>query len=83
MRAANPANVVDTTDPGRAMITGQWADVNKFKVPGLRGLAARAPYFHDGSAATVADVVSHYEARFSIPFEGDEKRQLVTFLESL
>ena len=80
---SNPANVVDTTDPGRAMITGQWADVNKFKVPGLRGLAARAPYFHDGSAATVADVVSHYEARFSIHFEGDEKRQLVTFLESL
>lgn len=80
---SNPANVAETTDPGRAMITGQWADLNKFKVPGLRGLAARPPYFHDGSAATIADVVSHYEARFAIHFEGDEKRQLVTFLESL
>lgn len=80
---SNPANVIETTDPGRAMITGQWADVNKFKVPGLRGLSARAPYFHDGSAATIADVVSHYEARFSIHFEGEEKHQLVMFLESL
>jgi cytochrome c peroxidase len=80
---SNPANVVETTDPGRAMITGQFADVNKFKVPGLRGLSARPPYFHDGSAATIADVVDHYEARFSIAFEGAEKRQLVTFLESL
>jgi cytochrome c peroxidase len=35
---SNPANAIDTTDPGRAMITGQWSDVNKFKVPGLRGL---------------------------------------------
>jgi cytochrome c peroxidase len=80
---SNPANVVETTDPGRAMITGQFADVNKFKVPGLRGLSARPPYFHDGSAATVADVVDHYDAHFSIAFTGDEKRQLVTFLESL
>ena len=32
----------------------------EFKVPGLRGLAATAPYFHDGSAATLDDVVRHY-----------------------
>jgi cytochrome c peroxidase len=80
---SNPANVIETTDPGRAMITGQWADVNKFKVPGLRGLAAHPPYFHDGSAATIADVVDHYEQHFGIAFAGDEKRQLVSFLESL
>lgn len=32
----------------------------EFKVPGLRGLARTAPYFHDGSAATLHDVVRHY-----------------------
>ena len=32
----------------------------EFKVPGLRGLQATAPYFHDGSAATIDDVVRHY-----------------------
>jgi hypothetical protein len=43
--------VVQTTDPGRALITGLWADIGKVKGPILRGLAARAPYFHNGSAA--------------------------------
>jgi cytochrome c peroxidase len=32
----------------------------EFKVPGLRGLSATAPYFHDGSAATLQDVLAHY-----------------------
>ncbi len=80
---SNPANVVETTDPGRAMITGLFADVNKFKVPGLRGLAARAPYFHDGSASTVAAVVDHYEKELHIGFDRREKEDLVAFLESL
>ena len=43
---------VQTTDPGRALITGKWADIGKFKVPVLRGLSSRAPYFHNGSAAS-------------------------------
>ena len=43
-------DVVSTTDPGRAMITGRWTDIGKFKGPVLRALAARPPYFHNGSA---------------------------------
>jgi cytochrome c peroxidase len=74
---------VQTSDPGRALISGQWADMNRFKVPGLRGLAAHGPYFHDGSARTVRDVVEHYEARFDIAFRGSEKRDLISFLEAL
>jgi hypothetical protein len=74
---------IQTTDPGRALITGKWADMNRFKPPSLRGLAARPPYFHDGSAASIADVVSHYEARFGIAFEGCEKEKLIKFLEAL
>ena len=49
--------IVRTSDPGRALITGSWADIGKFKGPILRGLAARAPYFHNGSAATLMEVV--------------------------
>jgi cytochrome c peroxidase len=74
---------IDTTDPGRALITGRWADVNKFKGPILRALASRAPYFHNGSAGTLRDVVEFYDTRFSIGFTAQEKADLVAFLRSL
>jgi cytochrome c peroxidase len=74
---------VRTTDPGRAMITGKFADVGKFKGPILRGLAARAPYFHNGSAQTLQDVVDFYDSRFQIGFTDQEKSDLVAFLNSL
>ncbi|WP_197736692.1 hypothetical protein [Rhodanobacter sp. T12-5] len=74
---------VQTTDPGLAMITGKWADIGKFKGPILRGLAARAPYFHNGSAATLGDVVDFYNTRFNIHMSGQQKRDLVAFLSAL
>jgi len=74
---------VQTTDPGRAMITGKFADVGKFKGPILRGLAARAPYFHNGSAQTLQDIVNFYDARFHIGFTAQEKSDLAAFLNSL
>ena len=72
-----------TTDPGRALITGKWKDLSRFKGPILRGLAARAPYFHDGSAATLLDAVNFYDTRFAIGFSEQEKADLVAFLRSL
>jgi len=74
---------VHTTDPGRALITGKFADVGKFKGPVLRGLAARAPYFHNGSAQTLEDAVDFYDSRFTIEFTAQEKSDLVAFLRSL
>jgi cytochrome c peroxidase len=74
---------VRTTDPGRAMVTGKFADVSKFKGPILRGLAARAPYFHNGSAQTLQDAVDFYDSRFQIGFTDQEKSDLVAFLNSL
>jgi len=74
---------VQTTDPGLAIITGKWADIGKFKGPILRGLAARAPYFHNGSAATLGDVVDFYNTRFNIHMSGQQKRDLVAFLSAL
>jgi cytochrome c peroxidase len=75
--------VFEVTDLGRAMITGQCADIGKLKGPILRGLAARAPYFHNGSAATLLDVVNFYDQRFSIGFTDQQKSDLVAFLNSL
>jgi cytochrome c peroxidase len=72
-----------TTDPGRAMITGKWADIGKFKGPILRGLPARAPYFHNGSAATPKDVVDFYNERFDIRLSPQEQADLTAFLRAL
>ena len=74
---------VQTTDPGRALITGRWKDIGRFKGPILRGLASRAPYFHNGSAATVADVIEFYDSRFTIGLTAAEKSDLAAFLRSL
>ncbi|HEY8682758.1 MAG TPA: hypothetical protein VIM06_06260 [Rhodanobacter sp.] len=75
--------VVQTTDPGLALSTGKWADIGKFKGPILRGLAARAPYFHNGSAASLGDVVDFYNTRFNIKISAQQKRDLVAFLSAL
>jgi cytochrome c peroxidase len=74
---------IATTDPGRALITGRWRDVNRFKGPVLRSLAARAPYFHNGAAATLGEVVDFYDNRFGIGFTPREKADLVAFLGAL
>ena len=80
----HPANTpFQVTDFGRAMVTGNCIDVGKIKTPTLRGLAARAPYFHNGSAATLRDVVDFYDKRFAIGFTAQEKSDLVAFLRSL
>jgi hypothetical protein len=72
-----------TTDLGKAMLTGQCSDLNRIKGPILRGLSARAPYFHNGSAATLAQAVNFYDNRFTMNLTQVQKRQLVAFLNSL
>jgi cytochrome c peroxidase len=73
----------ETTDPGRALITGLWSDVDRFKAPSLRALGARAPYFHNGSADSLYDVVEHYEDALGFVFTQQERNDLVAFLSSL
>ena len=80
---AAAGRVVHTTDPGAALVTGRCEDIGRFKVPTLRGLAARAPYFHDGSAATLDDVVDFYDKRFAIKLTPAERADLVAFLSAL
>src|SRR5204862_100889 len=71
------------TDPGRALISGSFADIGKFKGPVLRGLAARAPYFHNGSAADLGAVVDFYNERFGAGIVGSDREDLIAFLRSL
>ena len=71
------------TDTGRGNVTGLWSDLGRFKTPTLRALAARAPYFHNGIAATLDDVVRHYETHLGFVFTDQERADLVAFLKAL
>ncbi len=72
-----------TTDPGRALVTGLWKDIGRMKGPVLRGLASRPPYFHNGSAGSLTDVIEFYDKRFNIAFTAQEKKDLIAFLNAL
>jgi cytochrome c peroxidase len=78
-----PFETIRTTDPGRALITGKWKDIARFKGPILRALASRAPYFHNGSARDLNAVVDFYDERFGIELTDNEKDDLVAFLQTL
>lgn len=82
---SNPGEIVNyyTSDPGKGLITGLCADVNRGKGPILRGLAARAPYFHNGAAASLEELVNFYNQRFQMNLTPKEKKQLIAFLNSL
>ncbi len=81
--AGGNAVVYVTTDPGVALTTGQCADVNRMKVPGLRGLAARGPYFHNGSATNLGQVAQFYSTRFQMNLNPQQLVDLQNFLAAL
>jgi hypothetical protein len=75
--------VVYTHDPGRALITGLCRDLGASMTQQLRGLAARAPYFMNGSASTLRELVDFYDRRFNIGYTETEKQDLVNFMSTL
>ncbi|HEX8835593.1 MAG TPA: hypothetical protein VF748_01540 [Candidatus Acidoferrum sp.] len=77
------SNCKITTDIGQALIDGRFDHIGKIKGPILRGLSARAPYFHNGSAQTLLDVVRFYETRFGLVLTPQEESDLVAFLRVL
>jgi hypothetical protein len=83
LRNTATGEVVETSDPGVAMTSGLWRDVGKFKTPNLRGLSARAPYFHDGSSRTLEDVVRFYDRRFRMGLSVQEQADLAAYLKVL
>lgn len=76
-------NCKTTTDLGQALVDGKFDHVGKIKGPILRGLAGRAPYFHNGSAATLMDAVNFYDVRFVLNLSQQDKDDLVAFLKTL
>ena len=81
------STIIETPDPGRALVTGDPAHVNLFKIPTLWGVADTAPYFHDNSAATLEDVAQHYSDYFDIiglgPMTEQEQADVVAYMELL
>jgi cytochrome c peroxidase len=75
--------VIYTTDPGKGLFTGMCSDVDRVKGPVLRGLAARAPYFHNGAAQNLDQLLNFYNQRFQMNLTTDEKSELEAFLNSL
>jgi cytochrome c peroxidase len=81
----NPGNslVLYTSDPGKGLVTGQCIDVGRGKGLILRGLAARAPYFHNGAAANLKELVDFYNLRFQMNLDDQQRHDLIAFLNSL
>lgn len=72
-----------TTDPGKGLISGQCTDIGRIKGPILRGLASRAPYFHNGAAGNLTELVNFYNQRFLIGLTSQQMEDLVNFLQTL
>lgn len=81
-------------EDGRMQVTSDERDRGRFKTPTLRGVALNAPYMHDGSQATLEDVVAFYkrggganpqldEALVGIDISDEDARNLVAFLKAL
>ena len=90
----NNGTRADDPDLGRELVTEKPSDRGKFKVPSLRNVAVTAPYMHDGSLATLEDVVEHYARGgqghpntdatiHPLELSAEEKADLVAFLRSL
>lgn len=75
--------VVYTQDPGYAMTSGRCEDIGKITTQQMRGLAARPPYFANGSAATLEELVEIYDRRFNINLSAQEKTDLSNLMKAL
>ena len=75
--------VVYTQDPGYAMTTGRCEDIGKISTQAMRGLSGRAPYFANGSAATLREIVEIYDRRYNIKYTEQEIQDLVNLMQAL
>ncbi len=87
---------VQPRDDGRAAVTKNDADTGAFRTPTLRGIGHSAPYFHDGSAATLDKAVGYtlsggfrtnnkwLDAKLqAVPLSAGQKADLMAFLAAL
>jgi hypothetical protein len=70
-------------DLGRAVLTGQFRHLGLMKGPTLRALSARPPFFHNGQADSITEVIDFYNTRFQMAMTTNEKNDLRAFMETL
>ncbi|MGI1677389.1 MAG: hypothetical protein K6L75_01535 [Cellvibrionaceae bacterium] len=80
---AHLGKTVFTSDPGFALTTGRCKDIGKITIQSMRGLAARAPYFSNGSADTVRDIVDYYVRRYNLTITEQDKVDLTNLMSVL
>jgi len=82
--ADGSTTTIDSPDPGRALITGNPADANLFRIPTLWGAAKTGPWFHDNSAKTLEQMTQHYSDYFQIvglpPLTAQEQADIRAYL---
>jgi cytochrome c peroxidase len=94
MKLASLGKMEGSSELGRFMVTGNALDLGAFRTPSLRNVELTAPYFHDGSAATLLDVVKFYVKGgnenpmkawelMAVDLTDEEQSDLVEFLKSL
>jgi mono/diheme cytochrome c family protein len=79
----DPADVVSEPEPGGVASYASRSATKKYRTAPLAGLWQHAPYFHNGSAATLDDVVETYNSKKSLGLTPDQKADLVQYLKSL
>ena len=93
-KANNGLELDSSKDPGVGGFTKLNSDIGLFKVPTLRNITKSAPYMHDGSIATLAGVIDHYNSGGKphihksdlvrpLNLTNSEKKALVAFLLTL
>ena len=73
----------DPEDVGQDPAYAERTKTGRYRTTPLRALWQHPPYFHDGSARTLLDVVNHYDDHFDLDLDEDEKSDLVEYLKSL
>ncbi|HSM36108.1 MAG TPA: hypothetical protein VK837_06895 [Longimicrobiales bacterium] len=76
-------NLHDPEETGMDPIHAQRSTTKQYRATPLRALWQHAPYFHDGSAETLADVVDHYDGVLGLGLSSGQKADLVAYLSSL
>jgi cytochrome c peroxidase len=74
---------IKVTDVGRALITGKAKQVGRVKGPILRGMAARAPFFHNGFGTDPGKVIDFYDDRFNLGLSAQQRADFINFLNAL
>jgi mono/diheme cytochrome c family protein len=73
----------EAAEVGQEPLEASRSKTGKYRTTPLRGVWQRAPYFHDGSAATLEDVVTHYDTELGLGLTADQQADLVQYLRSL